>query len=88
MKITLVRAFFDLDKDFYFPRFVNESLALEQLTTYIKKYHDTVAIDAVMEGWNNCWQNNSNSKTIYRGLELKQLVEKINLSASHERRTS
>ena len=79
MKILLIRPFFSVEK-FYFPRFINEPLGLEYLAAYLRNDHQVEILDAVAQGWNKYWLVEENPEMIYQGLNLKEIIKKINQS--------
>lgn len=76
MKLLLIRPCFSVEK-FYFPRFINESLGVEYLTSFLKSSHQVKLIDALAEGWNNYWQLKEYPGTIFQGLKPEELLRKI-----------
>jgi len=65
---------------FYFPRFINEPLGLEYLAAYLRNDHQVEILDAVAQGWNKYWLVEENPEMIYQGLNLKEIIKKINQS--------
>jgi len=76
MKILLIRPPFAVEK-FYFPRFINESLGIEYLTSYVGQFHEVKMIDSVAESWNNYWELKDYPNTIFQGLKSEELFKKI-----------
>jgi len=76
MKILLIRPVFSVEK-FYFPRFINESLGTEYLTSFIQKNHEIKMVDAVAEGWNNYWELKEYPETIFQGINPKRILKEI-----------
>jgi anaerobic magnesium-protoporphyrin IX monomethyl ester cyclase len=74
MKFLLIRPFFAIEK-FYFPKFINESLAVESLSAFLGQYHSIRVIDAVAEGWNNYWGLSEYPETIFQGLKPEKLLK-------------
>jgi radical SAM superfamily enzyme YgiQ (UPF0313 family) len=77
MKLLLLRPFFSVEK-FYFPRFINEPLGLEYLAAFLKDKHTVKIIDGVAEGWNKYRFSKNNKDIIYQGLNIKEIIQKIN----------
>lgn len=76
MKLLLIRPPFSVEK-FYFPRFINESLGIESLNSFLSLTHQIKVIDAVAEDWNNYWELEDYPETIFQGLKPKNFLKKI-----------
>lgn len=76
MKFLLIRPPFAVEK-FYFPRFINESLAVESLAPFLRQKHEVEIIDCVAEGWNNYWQIPEYSQLFFQGMQPEKLLKKI-----------
>jgi anaerobic magnesium-protoporphyrin IX monomethyl ester cyclase len=76
MKLLLIRPPFAVEK-FYFPRFINESLGIEYLTSFLKRHHQIETIDAMAEAWNEYWKLDDYPETIFQGLKPKELIKRI-----------
>lgn len=77
MRILLVRTFYSLEK-YYFPRYIDEPLALEYLAAYIKDQHQVKIFDALLEGWNQYREVVDDPDRLYQGADLEQLAKTIN----------
>lgn len=76
MKLLLIRPCFSIER-FYFPRFINESLGIEYLASFLKKNHQVKLIDALAEDWNNYWTDDNYQGTIFQGVKPKKLLQRI-----------
>lgn len=77
MKLLLIRPCFSIEK-FYFPRFIDESLGIESLTSFLlKSNHQVKVIDALAEAWNNYWELDEYPENLFQGLKSKELLERI-----------
>jgi len=76
MKILLIRPIFSVER-FYFPRFINESLGIEYLSSLVQKNHEVKIIDALAENWNNYWEPKDYPEIIFQGMKPKKLAKKI-----------
>ncbi|MFA5022531.1 MAG: radical SAM protein [Patescibacteria group bacterium] len=72
MRILLLRTFYSLEKN-YFPRFIDEPLALEYLAAYIRNDHQVKIFDSLLEGFNQYRQVPNEPERIYQGAKLERL---------------
>jgi len=77
MKLLLIRPCFSVEK-FYFPRFIDESLGIESLASFLlESNHRVEVIDALAEAWNNYWELDECPESFFQGLKPKELLKKI-----------
>ena len=77
MRLLLIRPLVSIEK-FYFPGFINESLGIEYIASFLlKSNHQIKVIDALAEDWNNYSELKEYPGVLFQGLKSKDLLKKI-----------